>query len=124
MSGAAPAARRPRLLSRAWGGAKGYVTREDVPPGSWLLNAGGTAALGGKVFAQLITPGLSWRREFIRQYVFAFQVTLLPATVVAFVIGLLDDRHPGRLARLRVRRDRPDLAPPRRSPSCASSGRC
>lgn len=58
-----------------------------MPPGSWLLNAGGTAALGGKVLVQLLTPGLPWRREFIRQYVFAFRVTLLPATVVAFVIG-------------------------------------
>jgi phospholipid/cholesterol/gamma-HCH transport system permease protein len=64
------------------------LSREDVPPGSWLLNAGGAAALAGKVFGQLITPGLSWRREFIRQYVFAFQATLLPATVVAFVVGM------------------------------------
>jgi phospholipid/cholesterol/gamma-HCH transport system permease protein len=61
--------------------------RSDVPPGSWVQNAGGTAALGIKVFAQVIAPGLSWRTEFIRQYVFAFQATLLPATVVSFVVG-------------------------------------
>ena len=48
---------------------------------------GGMAALGVKVFAELITPGLSWRREFVRQFVFSLQVTLVPATVVAFVIG-------------------------------------
>lgn len=74
-------------LGRAIAGGRGLVTREDIPPGSWLNNAGGTTALAGKVFAQLVTPGLSWRREFVRQYVFAFQTTLLPATVVAFVIG-------------------------------------
>jgi phospholipid/cholesterol/gamma-HCH transport system permease protein len=62
-------------------------TRSDIPPGSWVQNAGGTAALGIKVFAQVIAPGLSWRTEFIRQYVFAFQATLLPATVVSFVVG-------------------------------------
>jgi phospholipid/cholesterol/gamma-HCH transport system permease protein len=61
--------------------------RSDVPPGSWVQNAGGTAALGIKVFAQVLAPGLSWRTEFIRQYVFAFQATLLPATVVSFVVG-------------------------------------
>jgi phospholipid/cholesterol/gamma-HCH transport system permease protein len=75
------------VIRRAVGSLRELLKREDVPPGSWLYNAGGTAALGGKTLAQLITPGLSWRREFIRQYVFAFQTTLLPATVVAFVIG-------------------------------------
>ena len=75
------------MIRRAFNGARDLITREDIPPGSWLMNAGGTTALGGKTLAQLITPGLSWRREFIRQYVFAFQTTLLPATVVAFVIG-------------------------------------
>ncbi len=79
--------RRPGVVQRMYASAKELVQRDDVPPGSWLNNAGGTAALGGKVLAQLVTPGLSWRREFIRQYVFAFQVTLIPATVVAFVVG-------------------------------------
>ncbi len=84
-SGSATAPRAP--LARLRGTAKDFFTREDVPPGSWLLNAGGSAALALKVVGQLISPGLSWRREFVRQYVFAFRVTLLPATVVAFVIG-------------------------------------
>ncbi|MDQ3572501.1 MAG: ABC transporter permease [Actinomycetota bacterium] len=74
-------------VSGIWSGAKGVFTRDDAPPGSWIQNAGGSAALGLKTFAQLITPGLSWRQEFIRQYVFAFQTTLLPATIVAFVVG-------------------------------------
>jgi len=78
---------RAGALSGFWSGAKGVFTRDDAPPGSWIQNAGGSAALGLKTFAQLITPGLSWRQEFIRQYVFAFQTTLLPATIVAFVVG-------------------------------------
>jgi phospholipid/cholesterol/gamma-HCH transport system permease protein len=66
---------------------KKVITRDDIPPGSWVQNAGGTAALGIKVVVQMFTPGLSWRTEFLRQYVFAFQATLLPATVVSFVVG-------------------------------------
>lgn len=87
MSAAPAPVPRRGALSRLRQGARDLINREDVPPGSWLSNSGGEAALGGRLFAQLITPGLSWRQEFIRQYVFAFRVTLLPATVVAFVIG-------------------------------------
>ena len=71
----------------ALAGVRKAITRADVPPGSWIQNSGGTAALGIKVFAQIFSPGLSWRTEFIRQYVFAFQATLLPATIVSFVVG-------------------------------------
>lgn len=67
--------------------ARRSFTRDDIPPGSWIQNSGGTAALGIKVFAQAISPGLSWRTEFVRQYVFAFQATLLPAMIVSFVVG-------------------------------------
>lgn len=87
MSAAPAPVSRQSAVGRVRGTLRDLLTREDVPPRSWLLNAGGTTALGGKVLGQLVTPGLSWRREFIRQFVFAFQVTLLPATVVAFVIG-------------------------------------
>jgi phospholipid/cholesterol/gamma-HCH transport system permease protein len=64
------------------------LSREDVPPGSWVQNAGGSAALAVKTAVQAISPGLSWRTEFVRQYVFAFQVTLIPAAIVSFVVGL------------------------------------
>ncbi|MTD42765.1 hypothetical protein GKE82_00205 [Conexibacter sp. W3-3-2] len=67
--------------------ARKAFTRTDIPPGSWVQNSGGTAALGIKVAAQIFTPGLSWRTEFVRQYVFAFQATLLPAMIVSFVVG-------------------------------------
>lgn len=71
------------MLSRL----KEVFLNEDVPPGSWIYNSGGCVALGGKVLGQLFVPGLSWRVEFIRQYVFAFRVTLLPASIVSFVVG-------------------------------------
>lgn len=78
---------RAGATPRALSGARRLVEREDAPPGSWIQNAGGTAALAIKTFTQLVTPGLSWRREFVRQYAFAFQATLIPTTVVAFVVG-------------------------------------
>ncbi len=58
-----------------------------VPPRLWLLNAGGIASLGLSVFGELVSPGLSWRHEFVRQFIFSLRVTLGPASVVAFVIG-------------------------------------
>jgi phospholipid/cholesterol/gamma-HCH transport system permease protein len=48
---------------------------------------GGMAALAISAAAQLVSPGLSWRRELLRQYTFALRATIGPATVVAFVIG-------------------------------------
>ncbi len=74
-------------MGRARASVTRAVTRSDIPPGAWIQNAGGTTALGIKVFAQVVSPGLSWRVEFMRQYVFAFQATLLPATIVSFVVG-------------------------------------
>jgi phospholipid/cholesterol/gamma-HCH transport system permease protein len=69
------------------GSLREALRRSDVPPRLWLLNAGGMALLGLRVGAELVSPGLSWRREFVRQFIFALQVTLGPAAVVAFVIG-------------------------------------
>jgi phospholipid/cholesterol/gamma-HCH transport system permease protein len=68
-------------------GARKVLRDEDAPPGSWVQAAGGSAALGIKTAVQAIAPGLSWRTEFVRQYVFALQVTLVPAAVVSFVVG-------------------------------------
>jgi phospholipid/cholesterol/gamma-HCH transport system permease protein len=45
------------------------------------------ASLGLQTFGQLVSPGLSWRTEFIRQFAFSLTVTLGPASIVAFVIG-------------------------------------
>lgn len=78
---------RPGLAARLRAGVSAASRHDELPPRSWLLSMGGMAALAGKVFGQLVSPGLPWRREFIRQFVFAFRLTLLPATVVAFVIG-------------------------------------
>jgi phospholipid/cholesterol/gamma-HCH transport system permease protein len=79
---------RAGSVNRIFAGARGMLSRDDIPPGSWVQNAGGSAALAVKTAVQAISPGLSWRTEFIRQYVFAFQVTLIPAAIVSFVVGL------------------------------------
>ncbi len=75
---------------RPAGGVSGLrraLNRSDVPPKLWLLNAGGMALLALRVGTELVSPGLSWRREFVRQFIFSLRVTLGPAAVVAFVIG-------------------------------------
>ncbi len=84
-------ASRVKAAGPRGGGALGNLSkalgRPDVPPKLWLLNAGGMASLALRVGAELVTPGLSWRREFLRQFIFSLRVTLGPAAVVAFVIG-------------------------------------
>jgi phospholipid/cholesterol/gamma-HCH transport system permease protein len=77
-----------RLSARSVGrAARSTITDPRVPPRLWIENAGGMAGVGLSAFAQLVSPGLSWRREFVRQYIFSLRVTLAPATIVAFVIG-------------------------------------
>ncbi len=77
---------RPRPAA-GLSGIREALARSDVPPKLWLLNAGGMALLALRVGTELVSPGLSWRREFVRQFIFALRVTLGPASVVAFVIG-------------------------------------
>jgi phospholipid/cholesterol/gamma-HCH transport system permease protein len=74
-------------FGRGLAGARQALARPDVPPKSWLLNAGGMAALALRLAGEFVSPGLSWRREFVRQFIFSLRVTLGPASVVAFVIG-------------------------------------
>src|SRR5688572_17906658 len=68
-------------------GAAATVTEKSVPPRLWIENMGGMASLALRALAEFVTPGLSWRDELLRQYIFSLRVTLGPATVVAFVIG-------------------------------------
>ena len=75
------------MIGRGLRTARSTFSDPAVPPKSWILTMGGVAGLSIQAAAQLLAPGLSWRREFARQYIFAFRVTLIPATVVAFVIG-------------------------------------
>jgi phospholipid/cholesterol/gamma-HCH transport system permease protein len=84
--GTAAAAEAPRIR-RALAAAPATLKSPSVPPRLWLENAGGMASLGIQAFGQLLSPGLSWRTEFVRQFTFALTVTLGPASIVAFVIG-------------------------------------
>lgn len=68
-------------------GARATISDRSVPPRLWIENMGGMASLALRALVELVSPGLRWRDELIRQYVFSLRVTLGPATVVAFVIG-------------------------------------
>jgi phospholipid/cholesterol/gamma-HCH transport system permease protein len=83
--GSLPPAATPRV--RPLGALRSAFANRMLPPGSWLYNAGGMASLALRVGAELVTPGLSWRQEFLRQFIFSLRVTLGPASIVAFVIG-------------------------------------
>jgi phospholipid/cholesterol/gamma-HCH transport system permease protein len=45
------------------------------------------AGLALRALSEAVSPGLSWRRELIRQCIFALRATLGPVIVVSFVIG-------------------------------------
>ncbi len=75
------------VVGRGADATRATLRNSELPPRSWIDNAGGMAALGAQALAQLVTPGLSWRVEFVRQLVFSFRITLIPAIIVAFVIG-------------------------------------
>ncbi|MGH2955116.1 MAG: MlaE family ABC transporter permease, partial [Solirubrobacterales bacterium] len=74
-------------LATVRAGAAAAARDRSVPPRLWIENAGGMASLGLQALGQLVSPGLSWRTEFMRQFSFALTVTLGPASIVAFVIG-------------------------------------
>ncbi len=104
----AGSARAPGLRRRV-ASVPANLKRTDIPPGLWIESAGGMAALGVQAFAQLVSPGLSWRTEFIRQFIFSLADHAAAGDDRRLRHRLLDDRDPGRLARLGVRRDRPHL---------------
>src|ERR1044072_5830469 len=83
----APGARLVVGSGRGLRPARSSPGRPDTPPRAWIETLGGMAGLSIQTTTQLLLPGLSWRREFFRQYIFSFRATLMPATVVAFVIG-------------------------------------
>ena len=82
----AGSARAPGLRRRI-ASVPANLKRTDIPPGLWIERMGGMASLGVQTFAQFVSPGLSWRTEFLRQFAFSLGITLGPAAIVAFVIG-------------------------------------
>ncbi len=75
---------RPRAASAR---LRSSLADPTMPPRLWIERVGGMASLAIQVGAQLVTPGLSWRREFTRQFIFALLITLPPAALMSFVIG-------------------------------------
>ena len=81
----AGSARAPGLRRRV-ASVPANLKRTDIPPGLWIERMGGMASLGMQAFAQLVTPGLSWRREFPGSSS-SRSITLPPAADRRFVIG-------------------------------------
>ena len=79
--------RRAPALESMRTGIAATLSDRSIPPRLWIENLGGMASLALGVLGQLVSPGLSWRTEFIRQFAFSLSVTLGPAAIVAFVIG-------------------------------------
>lgn len=76
-----------RAIAARLGSLASDGTWKTVPPGVWIDRVGGMLSLGIQTAGQLISPGLSWRTEFTRQFAFSLTITLASASIVAFVIG-------------------------------------
>ena len=59
----------------------------EIPPGLWLIRAGGMAALGIRCLVELLTPGLSWRRELVIQCANIFRLAVFPIFAINVVVG-------------------------------------
>jgi phospholipid/cholesterol/gamma-HCH transport system permease protein len=58
-----------------------------VPPGVQIESVGGMAALAARTLVEFVTPGPSWRREFLIQMVFIFKASVLTVVVVNLFLG-------------------------------------
>jgi phospholipid/cholesterol/gamma-HCH transport system permease protein len=59
----------------------------QVPPLLWIDRAGQMAALAIRVLTELLTPGLSWRREAIVQVANVFWLAIMPVLLINFLVG-------------------------------------
>lgn len=83
--GAAPPSRdRTR---RAADGSKVAIDLRQVPPLLWVDRAGQMAALAIRCAVELVTPGLSWRREAIVQCANVFWLAIVPVLLINFLVG-------------------------------------
>jgi phospholipid/cholesterol/gamma-HCH transport system permease protein len=58
-----------------------------VPPLLWVERAGQMAALAIRCGIELITPGMSWRREAIVQCANVFWLAIVPVLLINFLVG-------------------------------------
>jgi phospholipid/cholesterol/gamma-HCH transport system permease protein len=76
-----------RAIAARIGALAGEGRWKTIPPGLWIDRVGGMVSLGIQTAGQLVSPGLSWRTEFTRQFAFSLMITIASASIVAFVIG-------------------------------------
>ena len=60
---------------------------QEVPPGLWLHRGGAMLALALRCGVELLTPGLSWRREFTIQCANIFRLAVFPVFLINLLIG-------------------------------------
>lgn len=68
-------------------GGLSNIAWRSVPPGLWLDRAGGMAALALRCGVQLVSAGLSWRREFVIQFANVFALALIPVFAISLLVG-------------------------------------
>jgi phospholipid/cholesterol/gamma-HCH transport system permease protein len=63
------------------------VDLRQVPPLLWVDRAGQMAALALRCAVELVTPGLSWRREAVLQCANVFWLAIVPVLLINFLVG-------------------------------------
>lgn len=58
-----------------------------LPPGLWVYRAGGVAGLALQCVGRLVTPGMSWHREFVLQFSNVFALGAGPVFIVSLLVG-------------------------------------
>jgi phospholipid/cholesterol/gamma-HCH transport system permease protein len=78
---------KPRDAVKASDLAAGGVDLRRVPPLLWIDRAGQMAALAVRCAVELVTPGLSWRREAVVQCANVFWLAVMPVWLINFLVG-------------------------------------
>jgi phospholipid/cholesterol/gamma-HCH transport system permease protein len=63
------------------------IDLRTVPPLLWLDNAGQMAVLAARCAVEFVTPGLSWRREYVIQCANIFALAIVPVALINFLVG-------------------------------------
>lgn len=66
--------------------ARRRVNIAQIPPFLWIDRAGGVVALAIRCLVELVTPGLSWRREFTIQCGNIFTLAAWSVFMIAFLV--------------------------------------
>jgi phospholipid/cholesterol/gamma-HCH transport system permease protein len=77
----------PEESRRVAKGSQVAVDLRQVPPLLWIDRAGQMAAVGLRCAVELITPGLSWRREATVQCANVFWLAIVPVLLINFLVG-------------------------------------